>query len=436
MILLAKRHTNPTWVASMGENGPLSVSALWHPVTNATCGNDASSRKSLPGLPTWRSNARQTVSSTRKWSKTSSTVWNWLISAHGPNRAAMATRGGYSRLATLLDLCVSSYSLKKRLTSQRVWLEPKWQWHSLGVPTHPPITYVSHMFVSSLLLKISSWLLATFRVLTWGGGIFRPKPPVFDRSWRSPSKNIVKNSTEDTCSWTRPSKIGKRKVKKTRVFQFFDLNVLVCNIFFCGSAGGLARKRIFEFLDPFSDWFSSFCDSRNTGFYSVFLFSACLTASFKTSKNLVNYAVLCYGVNENIVNTSVFWRWHLTLKNHGICSGFCFSPRKNTVNNSNFAVFFMFFVIFWTALVRYTWLSNSSRVFFPTISTFGCFWSQWPTSLAVTSGCPTMRCGRLPSRSDVNIFRVAGNLSGLNIGIITENKVCHPHFVLCTSRLK
>ena len=127
---------------------------------------------------------------------------------------------------------------------------------------------------------------------TWGGGgIFRPKPPVFDRSWRSPSKNTVKNSTEDTCSWTRPSKIGKRKVKKNRVFQLFDLNFLVCNIFFCGSAGGLARRRIFEFLDPFSDWFSSFCDSRNTGFYSVFLFSACLTASFKTSKNLVNYAV-------------------------------------------------------------------------------------------------------------------------------------------------
>ena len=120
---------------------------------------------------------------------------------------------------------------------------------------------------------------------TWGGGIFRPKPPVFDRSWCSPSKNTVKNSTEDTCSWTRPSKIGKRKVKKTRVFQLFDLNFLVCNIFFCGSAGGRARRRIFEFLDPFSDWFSSFCDSRNTGFYSVFLFSACLTASFKTSKN-------------------------------------------------------------------------------------------------------------------------------------------------------
>ena len=156
---------------------------------------------------------------------------------------------------------------------------------------------------------------------TWGGGIFRPKPPVFDRSWRSPSKNTVKNRTEDTCSWTRPSKIGKRKVKKTRVFQLFDLIFLVCKIFFCGSARGRARRRIFEFLDPFSDWFSSFCDSRNTGFYSVFLFSACLTASFKTSKNLVNYAVLCYGVNENIVNTSVFWRW---LKKH--CKLQCFWP--------------------------------------------------------------------------------------------------------------
>ena len=94
--------------------------------------------------------------------------------------------------------------------------------------------------------------------------------------------------------------------------------------------------------------------------------------------------------------TSVFWRWlkntvnysvfgHLTLKNHGICSGFCFSPRKNTVNNSNFAVFScfsLFFELRWSAIHGYQIL----RVFFPTISTFGCFWSQWPTSLAVTSG--------------------------------------------------
>ena len=300
-------------------------------------------------------------------------------------------------------------------------------------------------------------LVKGYRFTLGGGSIFRPKPPVFDRSWRSPSKNTVKNSTEDTCSWTRPSKIGKRKVKKTRVFQLFDLNFLVCNIFFCGSAGGLARRRIFEFLDPFSDWFSSFCDSRNSGFYSVFLFSACLTASFKTSKNLVNYAVLCYGVNKNIVNTSVFWRWlkntvnysvfgHLTLKNHGICSGFCFSPRKNTVNNSNFAVFFHVFRYFLNCVGPLYMAIKFFAFFFPTISTFGCFWSQWPTSLAVTSGregvrttsfkpwrphrgsclfapqllrstfrsapescpccvSPTMRCGRLPSRSDVNIWR-------------------------------
>ena len=105
---------------------------------------------------------------------------------------------------------------------------------------------------------------------------------------------------------------------------------------------------------------------------------------------------------KNTVNYSVFG--HLTLENHGICSGFCFSPRKNTVNNSNFAVFScfsLFFELCWSAIHGYQIL----RVFFfPTISTFGWFWSQWPTSLAVTSGCPTMRCGRLPSRSDVNIW--------------------------------
>ena len=105
-----------------------------------------------------------------------------------------------------------------------------------------------------------------------GGGIFRPKPPVFDRSWRSPSKNTVKNSTEDTCSWTRPSKIGKRKVKKTRVFQFFDLNCLVCNIFFCGSAGGLARRRIFEFWTRFRTDFRRFVIAETLVFTMFFCF--------------------------------------------------------------------------------------------------------------------------------------------------------------------
>jgi len=150
---------------------------------------------------------------------------------------------------------------------------------------------------------------------TWGGvPIFRPKPPVFDRSWRSPSKNTkhCKKQYGRHLFVNAPvqNRQAKRK-KKNRVFQFFDLNFLFYNIFFCGSAGGRARRRIFEFLDPFSDWFSSFCESRNTTFYNVFVFSACLMASFKISKNLVNYAILCYVVNKNIVDTSIFWYWYL-----------------------------------------------------------------------------------------------------------------------------
>ena len=138
--------------------------------------------------------------------------------------------------------------------------------------------------------------------------------------------------------------------KKNVVFNFLTSIFLVWNIFFCGSAGGLARKRIFEFLDPFSAWFSSFCHSRNTGFYSVFLFAACLTASCKTSKNRVNYTVLCYGVTENIVNTSVFWRW---LRQP--CKLQCFwppDPQKPWYLQ-------WFLLLTAQALVRYTWLSNS-----------------------------------------------------------------------------
>ena len=105
-----------------------------------------------------------------------------------------------------------------------------------------------------------------------GGAFFGQNLPVFDRSWRSPSKNTVKNSTEDTCSWTRPSKIGKRKVKKPRVFQLFDLNFLVCNIFFCGSAGGRARRRILSFWTRFRTDFRRFVIAETLVFtvFSVF----------------------------------------------------------------------------------------------------------------------------------------------------------------------
>ena len=59
--------------------------------------------------------------------------------------------------------------------------------------------------------------------------------------------------------------------------------------------------------------------------------------------------------------------------------------------------------------------------FFSTISTFGCFWSQ-----AVTSGCPTMRCGRLPSRSDVNIIRLLQLKSMCHSPSIVWYPVCWP----------
>ena len=58
----------------------------------------------------------------------------------------------------------------------------------------------------------------------------------------------------------------------------------------------------------------------------------------------------------------------------------------------------MFFVIFWTALVRYTWLSNSSRFFFRQSVLSDVFGLNGRHHWQLR----TMRCGRLPSRSDVN----------------------------------
>ena len=107
--------------------------------------------------------------------------------------------------------------------------ENEWTWLKMNEDEWTWMKIRPHRRCWGVIVRMA--LVKGYR-FTLGGPIFRPKPPVFDRSWRSPSKNTVKNSTEDTCSWTRPSKIGKRKVKKTRVFQLFDLNFLVCNIFF------------------------------------------------------------------------------------------------------------------------------------------------------------------------------------------------------------
>ena len=104
----------------------------------------------------------------------------------------------------------SSKSQCRRITGSRPRCTPLRRWPSNGY---------GWIFHRKLGRDLPDGTRKRLQVYLGGGGIFRPKPPVFDRSWRSPSKNTVKNSTEDTCSWTRPSKIGKRKVKKTCVFQ-------------------------------------------------------------------------------------------------------------------------------------------------------------------------------------------------------------------------
>ena len=78
------------------------------------------------------------------------------------------------------------------------------------------------------------------------------------------------------------------------------------------------------------------------------------------------------------------------------------SRRAKTLQITAISPFFHVFRYFLNCVGPLYMAIKFFAFFFPTISTFGCFWSQWPTSLAVTSGCLTMRCGRLPSRSDVN----------------------------------
>ena len=100
----------------------------------------------------------------------------------------------------------------------------------------------------------SGWHKSTKVQVYLGGGAFIwKKPPVFDRSWRSPSQNTVKNSTEWTCSLPRPPNLGQKKVKKPRVFQFFGFIFWVCNVFFFCRWCGVARTRFFVILDPFLD---------------------------------------------------------------------------------------------------------------------------------------------------------------------------------------
>ena len=106
---------------------------------------------------------------------------------------------------------------------------------------------------------------------TWGGGIFWKKPPVFDRSWRSPSKNTVKNSTERTCSWTRPPNLGQKKVKNSRVFQLFGFIFWVLQrVFFYSLMGGGPEAFFCDFGPAFGLTFGFFSSQKHC-FFTVFL---------------------------------------------------------------------------------------------------------------------------------------------------------------------
>ena len=74
-------------------------------------------------------------------------------------------------------------------------------------------------------------------------------------------------------------------------------------------------------------------------------------------------------------NYSVFG--HLTLKNHGICSGFCFSPRKNIVNNSNFAVFSCFSLFF---VLNFETIEKAAQIHNPPLHCLvsRCESASWP----------------------------------------------------------
>ena len=76
-----------------------------------------------------------------------------------------------------------------------------------------------------------------------------------------------------------------------------------------------------SFWTRFRTDFRRFVIAETLVFTVFFCFLHAWRLASKLPKNLVNYAVLCYGVNENIVNTSVFWRW---LKKH--CKLQCFWP--------------------------------------------------------------------------------------------------------------
>ena len=100
------------------------------------------------------------------------------------------------------------------------------------MPENPPAPEVQGAWSSG-------WHKSTKVQVYLGGGPFIwKKPPVFDRSWCSPSQNAVKNSTERTCSLPRPPNLRQKKSEKTSGFSTFWIHFLgLHRVFFFADVG-------------------------------------------------------------------------------------------------------------------------------------------------------------------------------------------------------
>ena len=105
----------------------------------------------------------------------------------------------------------------------------------------------------------SGWHKSTKVQVYLGGGPFIwKKPPVFDRSWRSPSQNTVKNRTERTCSLPRPPNLGQKKSEKTPRFSIYWIHFLgLQRVFFYSLMWG-GPEAFFVILDRFWTHFRIF----------------------------------------------------------------------------------------------------------------------------------------------------------------------------------
>ena len=127
-------------------------------------------------------------------------------------------------------------------------------------------------------------------------GVSRSQPESAGVSWSQPESAGVSRSQPESAGVSRSAVVSRSQPLCFSTLPPGTLNFLTSIFWFATSFFAVPQVAgpgggFLSFWTRFRTDFRRFVDSRNTGFYSVFLFSACLTASFKTSKNLVNYAV-------------------------------------------------------------------------------------------------------------------------------------------------